>query len=250
MTAIVGRQETTLDEVLDKITTAMPQTTEQERDFCRLVGAWYGTLAQVREDSDGHGVSLVIWNGEESGFQRYSKEARPFNGTLHAQDHDDIVQVMAERRHRDAAIVSDEYGEIFGANVPLPLDTDKMRDAYGILPQYQVADFMGCAADEDLGTRAASALWATKRFAEIAIITLGENHEDGSKGPLRVYFNGNMVHSTDGRYLHWDCVRPEMRPADHSDVKPLDRYITQPPERTYCGDGQEMSAAMGVGGPI
>ncbi|MBN1544976.1 hypothetical protein JW898_05965 [Candidatus Woesearchaeota archaeon] len=240
MTDGVGSREAeTLERILAKIRTSMPQRTEEEMEFSNLVSAWYETLQEIHDTSDGHGITLVVWNGERGGegsFEDYLREARPYNGVPHRQSDADIVSVMSARRHRDAALVSGKYGEIMGANVPLPLDPIEMRKAYGILPQYQVADFMGCAKDEDLGTRAASALCATNRFDEIAIITLGENTEAGKKGPLRVYYGGNIVYSTDGKELRWECARAEARP-DYGNVIPLDRYKHDVPEH-HRGKGQ------------
>ncbi|MBU2561818.1 MAG: hypothetical protein KKD17_05970 [Nanoarchaeota archaeon] len=246
MTDGVGSIAGTLDDVLQTITTRMPQTTERQKEFCDLVCEWYKTMEQVRESSDGHGVTMVVWDGRPSLFEEYLKQARPFNGVMHNVKDPDTPGVIANKRHRDAAMVSDPYGNVIGANVALPLDTVEMSSAYGL--NCLVADFMGYAENEDLGMRAASALWATKKFPEVVIMTLGENAEDGTKGPIRVYFRGDLVQSTDGKELRWDCARPDARPGYGCKIVPLDRHRDYMPEH-YCCQGQyeKPTAAVAAG---
>jgi hypothetical protein len=232
------REATEFNEVL-------AQYVPQSSDFYRRVRRAYDVLSQVKQQSDGHGITFVMRrDSRESTLDLYLADAHQYNGIPHNLNDPDITEVVAERREKDLATIIDENNNIAGANVPLPMDVVAYKERHGI--SATMATFLGYDSGEDApGARTQSALCATGIIGEsICIITLGETRPDGRKGPINVYYNGDRIYNSSGRRMRWELA--ERRP-EHSD------NVVKFPGSTYghyCGQRDEQRCAAVVGGPV
>jgi len=196
-------EKTTLRDVLSKY---LPENS----NFYERITRAYDVLRQVRKQSDGHGITLVLRRDEKpSLLEEYMRHGKPYNGILHNLYDDDIARVMAEKRGKDFATVVDSISDIVVANVPLPVNTAEYAKKYGI--NVPIWEFLGYTPQEEApGGRTNSALYATDVIGEdIFILTLGENKHGGKKGSINAFYCGDRIYSSSGRKVRWDLADPD-----------------------------------------
>ena len=232
------REATEFNEVLAQY---VPQSNRLYPLACRA----YDVLAQVRDESDGHGITLVIRRDElPSRLDDFLLEHHDYNGVTHNLKDDTIVEVVGERRERDLGTVVNSAGNFVAAEVYFDVSLRSFREKYGVRPQDFPA-LLGYAPTEDApGGRQRTALLASDEIGGSAvIITLGETRHDGRKGSIKAFYCGDRIYDDSGRKMDWDLAerKPVTRQAK---VVPL-----RPEYEHHCGAGREYERAMAVGGP-
>jgi hypothetical protein len=224
----------------------LAQNVSRDSDFYRSATRAFGVLAEVRDNSDGHGITLVLKRDDgPSGLDDYMRNAAPYNSVPHSFDDADIAEVVVDERHKDLATIVNSSGVIIGAEVSLPVDIVEYQKKYGIDVPIQI--FLGYNEGEAApGGRTHSSLYATDKFGErVLILTLGENKPDGSKGSINAYYCGDRIYSGSGRRMRWELADPSRRPAPHKNVEPSPTSYYH-----HCGPRREESHACAMGGPL
>ncbi len=211
-------------------------------NICRV----YDILTNVRDRTDGHGITFVIRRDEElSRLDKHLRNAKPYNGRTHNIHEEDIADVVASKRERDLATIVNSDGRIVGAGVYLPADDVAYQERHGI--DCDISEFMDFTQEEDgPGGRTISALCSSELIGDsVAILTLGENHPGETKGQINLYYCGDRLYNSAGRQMRWEAAERlpptrekqeaekgivNERPADKG--RPPARYLT---DTDYAG---------------
>ncbi|HII71996.1 TPA: hypothetical protein HA265_04545 [Candidatus Woesearchaeota archaeon] len=201
---MAGTTAETLREVLDQY---IP-----ESDFAARIETAYNALdrAKTLPCKEQHGVGLVLrMSDQRSRLDRYTQGKPSYNGEPHSLYDNDIADVIAAHRHEDGAVEIDTRSNFVRKHVILPQEPVEYMDNFGITADYW--EFLGFDEhQEPPGTRATSALYATMRMPDIAIVTLGEDNS------INVYYNGDRLYNSAGKQVRWDLAKilPGHRPLN------------------------------------
>lgn len=199
---------------------------DRHSDFYITTCQLMRNIAEVQEQSDGHGCTFVVKSSEGcSAIDDYLQEATPYNGETRNVFDDGIASIMVKKREEDQATVISSEGIFLGKNVGLPMDTVDFKKRYGI--ETRLAEYLGYAPGETgPGARNLSALYASDIMPDVCIITLGENEHGQPKGAINVYYQGRRIYSQEGRQMNMArATIPPPEPAYFTEKKPLEAIL-------------------------
>lgn len=207
-----------------------------DREFYERGVKGFYLLEAVNDNSDGHGVTLVIRrDAKPSRLDRHLRNAQPYNGINHNLYDHDITDIVMQRREKDLATIVDASGDISGSGVYLPGDDVAYQEKYGI--GTDISTFMGFDPKKKTpGGRTISALCASDLIGEsVLILTLGETSPEGEKGEINAYFRGDRIYNSAGREMHWE---------EYAARKPKEAKVLKLPVRESQYAGQAGEAAL------